>query len=645
MHLRLKTKITLTTALLVFAGVFITALLDLGTVTSRSVRSANDDAHAVAQEIFLQAQHALADAANEGTRPESSAPEDVREYVRKALDQSEGLTAQVENALAHSPTIYEISIVDRRGTVLISSDATLPGRISLHRAPLDDLVKSNFLRQLRVIYGPPSVYEVTLPIQIAGQLFGEIRVASQTGLLRADVQPALRSAGLILLIGVPLATILAALVSSASFAPLALIFAQADAISKGQFDQKPIQSGDEFGQVSTKINEIGQQLRGVREIFSTLRENLNQVMAGLEDGLLLFTRDGRAVMISPAVEKFLGTPSDQLLGRRAAEIFPPGHPLHQILRLDGEAPAPLATTEFRLAGPGDPAGPSRRISVSAQAIPGEGDHAAGQMGALVTLRDLESLDRIGSELQVSERLAALGRVTAGVAHEVKNPLNSMRLWLENLKESLATDSAGLPAEANAGAKQAVAVLDSEIDRLDRVVKRFLDFTRPVELHLEETQLADLLGEILSVARPQIERAGVQAESEFAADVPPARVDRGLIKQAILNLLLNAAEATPAGGRITVRLARRGDLAEVSVADTGRGIAPEYRARIFQLFFTTRKDGSGIGLASTFRIVQLHNGSIDFDSEAGRGTTFRIELPLAHPVESTARAGRVLASKT
>jgi PAS domain S-box-containing protein len=646
MRLRPKTKITLTTALLVLGAVLVTALLDVASITRQAVRQADQDAHNVAQAIFLQAHQALADAADQDKRPASSSPDDVREYVRKALEDSEGLTAQVENALAHSPAIYEISIVDRLGTVLISSDASRPGRTALHLPALDDLVKRDFLAQLSVIlWGPPGVYEVTLPIQIAGEPFGEIRVAAQTGLLREDILPALRSAGLILLIAVPLATLFAAIVSQASLAPLARISAQLDGISAGEFDQKPIQSGDEFGQVSTKISQLGLQLRGVREIFSTLRENLNQVMAGLEDGLLLFTRDGRAVMVSPAAEKFLGVKADQLLGRRAAEIFPPEHALREVLRLEGEAPAPLGTTEIRLAVPGDPSGPGRQVSVSVQAIPEEGSQDSGQMGALVTLRDLESLERIGSELQVSERLAALGRVTAGVAHEVKNPLNSMRLWLENLKENLAADSSQLPAAANAGAQQAVAVLDSEIDRLDRVVKRFLDFTQPVDMHLEETHLAELLRDILSVARPQAERAGVQMEEDLAGHLPPVRVDRELFKQAVLNLVLNAVEATPAGGHVAVHLVRRGEVAEVSVVDTGCGIAPEHRSRIFQLFFTTRKEGSGIGLASAFRIVQLHNGAIDFESEVGRGTTFRIELPLAHVPEAVTRSGRALVQQS
>jgi signal transduction histidine kinase len=337
------------------------------------------------------------------------------------------------------------------------------------------------------------------------------------------------------------------------------------------------------------------------------------------------------------VEKFLGAPADQVLGRHAAEIFPPGHPLRRVLRFNGERLLPLDESEFELPGSAESEGP-RRISVTVHDVPDTGSTAPETFGALLTLRDLESRERIGTELETSERLSALTRITAGVAHEVKNPLNSMRLWLENLKESL--------PPGNDLSTQAVRVLDSEIDRLDRVVKRFLDFTKPVEMRVEEVSLAPLLNHIMEVAQPQIDRAKLKVDLRVADDVPPVRGDSELLRQAVLNLVLNAVQAMPEGGRLTVSLERHGDVAQMIVADTGKGIPPEHRSRIFQLFFTTRKGGSGLGLATTFRIVQLHNGSIDFVSEPGQGTAFRIELPLApgaaNPIDSpsTLRAKRV-----
>ena len=617
MQLRLRTKLTLVMTGLVLlvvavlSGVFAAQLLEQ--LLQATTKRAND----LASQVFLQAQHALTDAAERGLRPASDAPEEIHDYVRHAFEINEGLHTQLK-AAKDNPLIYEVSIADSEGMVLISTDESLPGTYLPRRTSLNQLVQRNFLHQVKVLAGRSKVYELDYPFTKSNQPFGEVRVVLSSRFLLSDIGPSLRTSGTIVLVALVISTLLAAVVSGATLAPLRDIAAQLDRISAGQYDVPSAKarelagSGDELGQVSRKISQVGQQLRGVHEIFSTMRENMNSVMAGLEDGLLLFTRDARAVMISPAAEKFLGAPAGHFLGRRVTEIFPAGHPLCGALRIESDELSEVAAETELETSEG-----LKRVGVSVQAIQEDGE----RMGALVTLRDLDSLESINTQLQVSERLAALGRITAGVAHEVKNPLNSMRLWLENLKESLF-------AEQYSASQQAVQVLDKEIDRLDAVVKRFLDFTRPMDIRLEATQLADLLKGVLEIARPQLQKSNIQLAQLLPIDVPEVYVDRALLKQAVLNLVLNAAEAMPSGGQLRLVLSRRGEMAEITVGDTGKGIPLENRQKIFQLFFSTRPGGSGIGLASTFRIVQLLNGSIDFTSEVGRGTTFRIELPLA-----------------
>jgi signal transduction histidine kinase len=623
MQVRLKTKITLATVVLVLGAVGVNSGLYVVNLTRQVIRQANDRAQLVSRHIFFEAQNALVDAAKSGAAPASDSPADLGTYVQKAFDNSAPLASSIDAEVGYSPLIYEVSITDVNGTVLVSSDKSLPGKSTPVRANLAQLVSSGFTEQLRVLYGPPRAYEVDYAFQIGppgNQIpFGIVRVAVQTGLLRISITPALRSAALLALISVAVSLLLATIVSSISLAPLKRITAQLDQISKGEFDQKPLQRMDEFGQVSNKISQIGMQLRGVREIFSNLRENIDQVLGGLDDGLLLFSVDGRAVMVSPAVERFLSTPSDQLLGRLAEDIFPPDHDVRGVIKMQNGELEPVDSAEVVLTGI---EGPARRVGVSVEVI-GEGD---ARMGTLVKFKDLESRERIDTQLQVSERLANLGRITAGVAHEVKNPLNSMRIWLENLKASL-PDVDGLPL-------QAVRVLDSEIDRLDSVVKRFLDFTRPPEMHQDESSLKEILEEVLAVERPLFEKSRVKLDTRLAANVPDVLVDKPLLKQALINLFVNAVEAMSEGGQLFVSLSRKEEMAEIQIRDTGRGIAPEHRQRIFQLFFTTRPGGSGIGLASAFRTIQLHNGSIEFESEVGRGTTFRIDLPLAHQIEPT-----------
>ncbi len=617
MQLGLRAKLTMVMTALVLLTTAVLSMVFLELLLQQVLHDTEKRANELARDVFDAASHADDDAKAMGMRPASDDPQDIHDYVREVFETSDALNARL-NAATELPSIYEVSIADRDGLVLASSDASQAGKTVPRRPPLSGLVRSAIVRQARILAGPAQVYEVEFPFNVRKQPFGEVRVAVSTALLLNDIEPRLRRWITIALLALVLSTILAAVVSGAALTPIRDISNQLDRISAGEYDtatttsKEAVESTDELGQVRRKIKQVGQQLRGVHEIFSSLRENMNSVMAGLEDGLILFTRDARAVMVSPAAEKFLKAPASQFLGRRVTEIFPEGHPLNEALHLEGDELREIASeTELET-----PEGP-RRVGVRVQEIQGAGE----RMGALVTLRDLDSLESINTQLKVSERLAALGRITAGVAHEVKNPLNSMRLWLENLKESLSP-------ETDDAAMQAVHVLDAEIDRLDAVVKRFLDFSRPMDVRLEPTQLAELLREVLEVARPQLERSNVQVAQLLPIGVPEVYVDRALLKQAILNLVLNAIDAMPNGGQLQLTLSRRGEMAEITVADTGKGIPLEHRQKVFQLFFTTRPGGSGIGLASTFRIVQLHNGSIDFTSELGRGTTFRIELPLA-----------------
>jgi PAS domain S-box-containing protein len=622
MRLSLKTKFTLATSLLVLAVVTIVSTLYLARLTRQVLRQADDRARFVAQQAFLACRNALGDSAERGESPASPSSDDLRRYVMRSFDNSSTLNSLIESAVGYSPTIYEVTISDRNGIVLVSSDASLRGQKVVDRPTVSSFVRAGFFEQLRTLYGPPQVYEYSLPFNLGPGPFGDIRIGLSSALLRDEISPSLQSAALYALASVLLSTFLAAVVSRVSLAPIERITQQLDRISAGEFDVEPVERGDELGVVSTKIVGIGKQLRDVRQIFSTLRDNLDQVMGGLEDGLLLFNSEGRAVLVSPSMERFLGGKPEELRGRRASEIFPPGHPVRAVLRIEENEIQPIEGAEVTLAGPSGP----QKVGLHAQSVREHGT----QMGTLLTLRDIESFERIGSHLELSERLAALGRVTAGVAHEVKNPLNSMRLWLEVLKANMPIDPEP---------QQAVKMLDSEIDRLDRAVKTFLNFTKPVEVNLEETDLRALLEEVLDAARPAIVKAGVELRVEFGSSHPYVLIDRQLIQQGFLNLVLNACDFTEPGGQVTLSLNHAGDSAVITVADSGKGIPLENQKKIFQLFFTTRPGGTGIGLANTFRFVQLHNGRIEFDSEVGRGTIFRVELPLSRSVETAASKAR------
>jgi signal transduction histidine kinase len=223
-----------------------------------------------------------------------------------------------------------------------------------------------------------------------------------------------------------------------------------------------------------------------------------------------------------------------------------------------------------------------------------------------------------------KRLTTFTRMTAGIAHEVKNPINATVIHLELLKQQLAS-----PAIDRASVNEHVAIIDAQMHRLDVVVQGFLKFMRPEELKLELTSVAALVDAIQPIITAEADRSGVQLTTAIPRDLPEILVDTGMLQQAILNLAINACQAMPQGGRL--RLASEaavGHRVAITCEDTGRGIPPEQLDKVFNLYFTTKDDGSGIGLSMVARAVELHDGEIEVQSTPGHGTTFRVLLPQA-----------------
>lgn len=225
---------------------------------------------------------------------------------------------------------------------------------------------------------------------------------------------------------------------------------------------------------------------------------------------------------------------------------------------------------------------------------------------------------VQSLVSYSHRLAALGRLTSGVAHEVKNPLNAMMIHLELLKERLVAPSAEV--------EQSLEVIGGEIRRLDRVVQGFLRFTRPHELEFKPIEVATLLQSAVVLVEAEWQSQGIRFSIEMPPGLAPLEGDEELLRQALLNLIQNACQAMPKAGVVTVGARVEGDTLLLEVADEGVGIAPEQVERIFTLYYTTKPEGTGIGLSVVYRIVQMHDGSIDVRSVLGRGTTMTIRLP-------------------
>jgi signal transduction histidine kinase len=237
-----------------------------------------------------------------------------------------------------------------------------------------------------------------------------------------------------------------------------------------------------------------------------------------------------------------------------------------------------------------------------------------------------------SRASVSKRLAALGRVSSGIAHEVKNPLNAMGIHLELLKMQIGDLAAGRPG-ATEEAREHVRVLAQQMRRLDDVVQGFLTFARPETPTQAPVWMHELIKDMLPVISAEADKTGVKVKVDCAEDLPPVLGDAGQLHQALLNLGINACQAMPQGGDLRIEVHRiDGQQMEILIEDTGTGIAPEHTDKIFNLFFTTKPEGTGVGLALVFRTIHLHDGDIEVQSIYGQGTTFRVTLPLAETPE-------------
>ena len=611
--MRLKTKLVLAITALVFLITGLLSLLYVSQLLHAAVQQSYDTNKMVANQVRLALQNAL-ETGLKDRKVDPDNPGQLRNLAAEAVRDNEPLQAVIDSVNRYSLTVYDINIGDSQQSTLLSTDPENEDKPLPARPDYQQILDANSFEMMRIVFGAPRVFDIVLPLERNGSAFVSVHVGVRTTLLRAVYAPWLGETLTLMGLALAAALLVAFLLGNLALRPLEEISRQLDywtASSEAAREEDAAHQQDTAVRVSNKIERIGQRMRNVEEVFSALKENLDQFLGNLQDGILLFTGDGRAVLVSEAARRFLAIERDAILGRQAGEIFDRSTLLGEALSEAFEAGKPLAQQEIRTET-------GRRIQASLDFIhDGRGSHS---LGALVTLHDLESVEEIESELELSRRMAAIGRLTSGVGHEVKNPINAIVVHLELLKTKL--------GEAGAPAQRHLEVIDAEIHRLDRVVQTLVDFSRPVELQLREQDLRLVIGDVLSLAVEELSTRNVILISHLSGRPVVANVDADLLKQAVLNVIQNGAQALVDGGRLEVTLAEEGKNAVLRVADEGPGIAEEIREKIFDLYFTTRSEGSGIGLSMTYRILQLHHGSVEVQSRLERGAEFVLRIPLS-----------------
>jgi signal transduction histidine kinase/HAMP domain-containing protein len=617
-NFRLKTKLVLAITTLVVVVVATLSSVYITQIIQQRLDQTYQDGEFVSLEVFDATRGAL-EADLDPEKVDLNDPTALREAMEESLQTDAALNTVMQSTVGYSPTIYDVAVTDTDDVAIVHTVGKMIGKRVLPRENFSVIRSGGFWKQVEAIFGEPRVYEVRLPLQRDNAQFATIRIGISTTLLKGTLRPKLNNALALSGASILLSLLLAAVLSNLALRPLEDISRKLDemgaaaAFPAPASDELPRRK-DEYGVVSTKIDRLGQQMKDVKEVFSALKENLDQIMSNLQDGVMLFTRDDKAIMVSSSVKTFLGRDQSEFMGKDVREIFSPSDALGRTVLDAFASHRPLNQVEVATA-PLHGDAPTQ-VQLSLDFIEEHGQ----RFGALLTLRDAESVHKIEDQLELSRRLAALGRLTSGVAHEVKNPINAIVVHLELLRQKLES--------TDPNAQRHMDVIGAEIRRLDRVVQTLVDFTRPMDLHLAELDLRRLLDDIIQLASPDAERHGVHVLRQVTDEPLPVKIDTDLVKQAILNVMINGMQAMAQGGNLTVHAVRSDGEAQVEITDQGGGIPPEIREKIFNLYFTTKKGGSGIGLSMAYRVMQLHNGSMEFDTIPGEGTTFKLRFPLS-----------------
>ena len=571
-----------------------------------------------------------------------------------ALKADGGIRSILESSSGYSPNVTYAAIVNSDQIAIAHSLTSLEDQPMAEQQDFAILAKAGAADQIRAVVSDRTfeIRKMLLLAQRAGEVggrrdgepdekqFGAIRIGVSTTLVRTELKSALWNAAGAVVVALIVSSLFAVLLSQWILRPIHVIQSGLSRLGRGELDvtldlkeQEFRDLGSSFEAVSAQLSALGRGGAAVDPAAADARTgaptDLESVMDNLEDAVALFSPRGDLIFCNKAMST---------LQLRALGSLPRDHPVKQIVErtLAGRrSQGPVSISGL------DGADTTERLLVT-HAIEDTGGRF---LGAMLVARNIGYLSQVHSTLNYSRKLAALGRLMAGVAHEVKNPLNAMTIHLELLKQKLsrqpvaAVASLGSDSSRRTGGPDGglappdvakhVDIIGKEIRRLDEVLNGFLKFARPDELKLQPVRLASLISDIQTSVAPEAVRRHITMKVECPDSLPEINADPGMLSQALLNLALNACQAMPDGG--TLKLACRATSrrrVEIDIEDTGVGIPPEHLGRIFDLYFTTKEQGSGIGLSMVYRIVQLHDGEVEVQSTPGRGTRFRLIFPQA-----------------
>jgi two-component system, sporulation sensor kinase E len=354
----------------------------------------------------------------------------------------------------------------------------------------------------------------------------------------------------------------------------------------------------------------------IRKLVSDIageNELLEMVMESMSDGVLVTDREDKILLVNKSAERMLPFSTDELVERSLEEVIG-DEEIREFLTENLRGLDRVLDREFTLGN-----GYSRVLSLSIMPLVRQG----WITGNVIHIEDITEKRAKEARLRRAESLAALTTLTAGVAHEIKNPLGSIGIHLELMKKEMS----GKQQIETRKVMENLLIIKEEVERLNRIVMDFLFTVRPMNAELSYDDLNRVVQELLELMKPELVEAGITLETELMKPSPQILMDERYMKQAVLNILNNAISAMPGGGKLRVRTEHRRNEVRLNISDSGVGIPEENMEKIFEPYFTTKDFGSGLGLTLVYKIVKEHLGDIEINSKVGEGTTLTLSFPV------------------
>ncbi len=354
---------------------------------------------------------------------------------------------------------------------------------------------------------------------------------------------------------------------------------------------------------------VSQNYAVLNRSFREIKSYTGNILENMADAVLVTTNSGDVTLFNRAAEKLFGLSDKSVLGKSISQLpFPCLDNVKTFIHSDLSYEDREITCRLN--------GEAKILSARLNRLVNEED---GAQTVISIFRDVSRQRLVEERLKRQEKLSAMGELAAGVAHEIRNPLNAIGMIAQRFAREFE------PKNDVDDYRRLTQVIISEIRRVNQIIQQFLQFARPPELNRQPASIDTLLQESLDVMREPARTKGVRLESKLLAGAT-ILIDKNQVKQAVLNLLQNALEATPSGGKIWVASEKMADRVKIIVGDTGMGIPEDKLSKIFNLYFTTKQGGTGLGLSMVHQIISAHEGHIEVQSEEGKGTVFEIFLP-------------------